>query len=483
MSSRFTVYYGPVINPKSLTLYETIPSCLLAVSSTGNIEWIAADITASHVHETIIQKGCTDFDVVRLGSGEFIIPGFIDTHTHACQFSAIGTGYDKELLDWLADLTYPGEARFSDPDFARRIYPGVVRRTLNCGTTACCYYGTLHLEATKILANVAHAMGQRAFVGKCNMDQSAPQYYIEPSPSESIQATKALLEHIQTLDHSPAGEPLVHPILTPRFAISCSPELLKELGKLAAANPSLAIQTHVSENKEEVKEVHRLFGCDSYAGVYDTYHLLRENTILAHGIYLTDDEVKLLKERNVGISHCPGSNFHVNSGVARVGEWLDQGIKVGLGTDVSGGYSPSILTAVQHASIASKVIAMEARSGSHRNGHGHDHPHQATVQFSNKQLPIATLFYLATLGGANVCCLQQRVGSFGPGKAFDALVVSVRNDTGNPGVWGVTPSESEDVSEDVMKGWLEQFLFCGDDRNIRRVIVQGKVVGGLDFTE
>jgi guanine deaminase len=138
--------------------------------------------------------------------------------------------------------------------------------------------------------------------------------------------------------------------------------------------------------------------------------------------------------------------------------------QVGLGTDVSGGYSPSLLTAIQHASMASKVIALQSPT-----------PKSTATQFSNRQLPVATLLYLATLGGAQVCDLQDRVGSFAPGKSFDALVVDVRNDAGNPGLWGV---DGEDGNVESLEVMLERFLFCGDDRNISQVYVQGRLIGG-----
>jgi guanine deaminase len=191
--------------------------------------------------------------------------------------------------------------------------------------------------------------------------------------------------------------------------------------------------------------------------------------------------------------------------------------QVGLGTDVSGGYSPSILTEIQHASIASKMLAIQAADNkkckcnggysdpsplgeedSHsRSRHGHKHhEYQCDCEcdkkqpgrFTNQKLSIAALLYLATLGGAGVCCLQDRIGSFEQNKAFDALLVSVREeDTKNPAVWGYNPGR--DLTQGVtaqsadksLVEWLERFLFCGDDRNIKKVIVQGRTIGGRDY--
>jgi len=206
----------------------------------------------------------------------------------------------------------------------------------------------------------------------------------------------------------------------------------------------------------------------------------------------------LVAEKGAGISHCPTSNLYLSSGMARVGMLLDRGIKVGLGSDVSGGYSPSILHAIQMASVTSKMLAMQAESNSlncaHEHGHHfEEHTHASEEdsrsilpdrlhkrnKFTDKKLGIATLLYLATKGGAEVCCLQDRIGSFEPGKAFDALLVSVRNETGNPTMWNFD-LEQDSNPEANLRQSLERFLFCGDDRNIKKVIVQGAVIGGQE---
>ncbi|KAL1721068.1 hypothetical protein EV715DRAFT_288613 [Schizophyllum commune] len=459
------IYYGAVVNPQTLTESQLLPRCLLAVGDAGTIEWIVEDIDGSLIQETLAQKGCVDAEVTELRHGEFLMPGFVDTHTHAPQKPNIGSGQQYELLDWLEHVTFPMEAKFADVDFARRTYESVVQRIVNCGTTTCCYYATLHLEASKILADIVHARGQRAFIGKCNMDRNSPDHYREASPEASLADTKALIAHIAT--YPPSTPQRVSAILTPRFAISCTPPLLAGLGTLAASDPALRIQTHISENRGEIAFTKELFpDCATYAHVYDKFGLLRGNTVLAHAIHLEPAEVELIKERNAGISHCPTSNFNLSSGVAPVGEYLDKGIKVGLGTDVSGGFSPSILNAVQNASIASKVIAMRSPGAA------------SPTTFANRQLSVNTLLYLATLGGAHVCALDAHIGNFAPGKAFDALLVNCRNDAGNPNLWGVDPDIH--VGDNLM-GLLERFLFCGDDRNISAVYVQGRLIGGTSY--
>lgn len=169
-----------------------------------------------------------------------------------------------------------------------------------------------------------------------NREHKSPDDYIDGSTEESVNTTVLLIEHIRGLNaqhHSncPDQEPLVQPVITPRFAISCTPDLLLRLSKLADSDPSLRIQTHIAENKAEVVETLKLYPeAKNYADVYERFGLLRRNTILAHGVHLTEDEVDLIKSKGAGISHCPTSNFNLNSGIAPIGFYLDKGVKVRL---------------------------------------------------------------------------------------------------------------------------------------------------------
>ena len=163
------------------------------------------------------------------------------------------------------------------------------------------------------------------------MDRNGSPTYVEPSPSQSIKDTEALIEHIQSLPTLSSSSPLVHPIITPRFAISCSDELLSSLGSLAAKHPQMAIQTHISENAKEIAFTKELFpNAPHYAGVYDMFGLLRKRTVLGHACHLSKEEIALVKQRDAGIAHCPTSNFNIRSGMANIGHYLDQGIRVSI---------------------------------------------------------------------------------------------------------------------------------------------------------
>ena len=170
--------------------------------------------------------------------------------------------------------------------------------------------------------------------------KSSPEVYdyVERSADDSMSDTHALIHYIRSLDDG--HEPLVQPTLTPRFALSCSRDLLTRLGQLSAKDPTLRIQTHISENETEVvKTLERFTEAKSYSEIYDIYGLLNENTILGHAVHLTKAEVELIKQRGAGVSHCPTSNFNLNSGIAPIGYFLDRGVKVRLLSSVSMGYN------------------------------------------------------------------------------------------------------------------------------------------------
>jgi len=217
---------------------------------------------------------------------------------------------------------------------------------------------------------------------------------------------------------------------------------------------NLPVQTHLSENKREVALVKDLFpDHESYTHVYDNHGLLGPKTILAHAVHLSEKEVDLIKKRGGKISHCPASNSAITSGTAKVRMLLDKGIEIGLGTDMSGGYSPSILEAVRQALLVSNHVAME----------GDD----------NTKLSIEEVLYLGTRGGAKVVCLEDKIGGFEIGKEFDAQLISLGSVEVDDGV--------DHGAVDIF-GWeswderVAKWIFNGDDRNTVAVWVQGRLV-------
>ncbi|KAG5884346.1 hypothetical protein JTB14_024425 [Gonioctena quinquepunctata] len=379
-----------------------------------------------------------NFEKTILKSSQIIIPGLIDTHIHAPQYPNCGLGYDKPLLEWLDTYTYKLEKQYRDQDFSKKAFKGVVKKTIDHGTTTACYFGSMFNKTTEILVDTVIEYGQRALVGKLNMTTLAPDDYIE-KPKESISNTIDFIRFVESKKTL-----LVKPIITPRFALSLDMDSMKELGKIAQKE-KLHIQSHIAENTDEVNSVQSKFQMP-YADVYDKANLLTSKTILAHGIYLSNTELKLLAERKTSISHCPESNTCLKSGLCDVRRLLDFGLEVGLGTDVSGGPSPSIVRAMRAALDVSIHLSFQEKC--------------------YVPLTYEDVFYLATLGGAKALSMDAEIGSFQPGKQFDALIVDMDVDNCSADhILNCSPLEL-----------LQKFIYTGDDRNIVNVYVAGTVI-------
>lgn len=467
------VFIGTFVHAKALDELEYLHDTAVFVHGpTGRI--VAVEKERDHsrgLGETLDALGWTPAEVKihdlatgKAGTGgeeeavSFFFPGFVDTHIHAPQYPNAGIFGKTTLLAWLETYTFPLEAGLgADPARARRVYARCVRRTLAHGTTAAAYYATLDVAATNLLVDTCLARGQRALVGRVCMDEprTCPAWYRDESAAQALDRTARCVAHARRRD--PAGD-IVRPAVTPRFAPSCTPEAMQALGALAARE-GLPVQTHVSENEGEVRLVREMFPAESgggrgYAGVYDAFGLLTERTILAHAVHLSEGEAGLLRERGAKVSHCPCSNSAITSGAARVRWLLDRGIDVGLGTDVSGGYSPSVLEAARQASLVSRHVAM-----------GGD---------DKAKLSVEEVLYLATRGGAKCMGLEGKVGAFEVGMEWDAQLIRL----GGVGEDG----DGEDEGNVDIFGWeswdemVAKWLFNGDDRNTRRVWVKGRLV-------
>jgi guanine deaminase len=438
------VFKGTYIHAVTLGDIEVVQNGGIGVSSTGDIVFAAK--SEEEFNEAIKQHNFDVSKVINLGK-KFLVPGFIDTHCHAPQYLFTGTATGIPLLEWLEKFTFNYESKFNNLDFAREVYTKVVKRTLRCGNTMTVYFATIHLEATKLLANLCQQYGQRAYVGLVSMDQNSPPHYITPT-DQSIEEARDFAKF--TTDGK-AG-PLVTSIVTPRFAPTCSDKLMTNLGSIAKEF-NIPIQSHISENKGEIAWVKELFPQhESYSHVYDHYGLLNERTIMAHAVYLTDKELALFKQRGAGISHCPLSNFSLCSGFLDSRKVINEGVKLSIGTDVSGGYSPYVLANIRGAIHNSSIHYVNS------DAIGTNKP--------NTTLTWKEAFYLATVGGSQVVGMEDKLGNFKVGKNFDALVIDpFAND-----------SPVDIFSVDTIEQILEKFIFNGDDRNISEVYVQGRKV-------
>eukprot|EP01027_Heterolobosea_sp_BB2_P023996 GEZU01036096.1.p1 GENE.GEZU01036096.1~~GEZU01036096.1.p1 ORF type:complete len:475 (-),score=161.78 GEZU01036096.1:23-1447(-) len=465
------LFRGCIIHSLGLGHLEIIRDGAIGVNKQGIIAFVkknAAELTTEEMNAVE--------EVIDLGKHKFLIPGFVDTHAHAPQYVNAGTGMDLPLLEWLNKYTFPKEAKFAQREYAKDAFTKSVRRHLRNGTTTCCYFATIHLEASVLLAEIIQQHGQRAYVGKVNMDRNSPDYYIE-STEDSIRDTEQFIKRLRALNSS-----LVTPIITPRFVPTCSEKLMQRLGELAREY-SLPIQSHVSENEGEVKWVSELHPeIASYTEVYDRFGLLNDRTIMAHGIYLSKKELDLLKERGSSISHCPSSNFNLGSGVFNMRRALANGNKVGIGSDVSGGHSASMLDALRQTITASTVISFDPKINSNRSivdvdGINDNSSSSTSSQTNDNQhqhpqpLNFKEAFHLITLGGAESIGLGDRIGNFVPGKEFDALIVDPNGADGHGGNSPFDVFEDDDTLDVFQK-----FLYLGDDRNIAAAYVQGRQV-------
>ncbi|KAI5867027.1 guanine deaminase [Durotheca rogersii] len=423
-----------------------------------------------------------DVLVTAAKDGQFFFPGFVDTHLHAPQYPNVGIFGKSTLLDWLNTYTFPMEASMAELPRARRVYARCVRRTLAHGTTTAAYFATIDVAATNLLADLCLAAGQRAFVGRVCMDRLGPEYYLDASPAAAAAAARASIDHIRTID---PGFALVSPVLTPRFAPACSAAALAELGALRRET-GLPVQTHVSENADEVALVARLFpGHASYAEVYDAHGLLEGGrTILAHAVHLTDAEADLVARRRAGVAHCPCSNTALTSGEAPVRWLLDKGIAVGLGTDMSGGYSPSVLEAARQTVLVSNHLAMPAAAaGVERAPDSHRQPPDDNER-ARAKLSVEEVLHLATRGGAEVVGLSDRVGGFEAGKEWDAQLIGLaavpdgggEEDGGRAGAGAADEGNVDVFGWETWEDRVAKWVFGGDDRNVRKVWVRGRLV-------
>jgi guanine deaminase len=323
-------------------------------------------------------------DFTDLGS-QTIVPGFVDTHVHLPQFRIMGIG-TGELLSWLTNYTYPEETRFADPRHAAEVAKQFFDALVANGTTTAAVYSSVHEEATDIAFAAARAAGIRAFIGKVMMDRNVPAALLEQI-DESIAASLRLFDKWDGADDG-----RLRYVFTPRFAGSCSMELMQQAGK-AARERNAFIQSHLSENGDEVTWVRSLFpDLSSYADIYETAGMLGERTIMGHCIHLSTDEIALLAQRRTKVAFCPYSNRTLRSGTMPYARLRHAGLDIGLGTDVAGGPSLSMIDQMDQAIAAAGIPAAEA-------------------------------LYLATLGGAKVLGLGSEIGSFEPGKDADFVVL------------------------------------------------------------
>jgi guanine deaminase len=398
------------------------------------------------------QPGSDQYDPKRATRlPHILLPGFVDLHIHAPQYPQLGTALDVPLEDWLHRHTFPLEARYADLAFAQKVYRQLVADLLASGTTTALYFATVHVPATKALADICHAMGQRALIGKVAMDhpETCPDYYRDASTAEAVQGAKAVIDHIRALPGN-----LVHPVVTPRFIPACTDETLTALGRLAQETGT-RVQTHVSESDWEHQYVLGRHGVSDTESLR-RFGLLTPGSVLAHGPHLSLQDMQTLCDHRTGVAHCPLSNAYFAGAAFPLRAALEKGLRVGLGSDISGGPAGTIWEAARMAVAASRML---------ESGVNPALPSQ-TRGVPGARIDMATAFYLATTGGG--AALELPVGHFAPGMEFDAIQIDPEAAQGTIRLWGDEPPAIR----------LERLIHTASRANIAGVWVAGRRVQG-----
>ena len=426
------VYKANILFTKERSRFEVLENGYVAVDADGRVTGVASDLASLGADASERQNEPDDgTEIIDFGD-RLLIPAMNDLHVHAAQYRNQGIAMDLELLPWLQNYTFPEETKYADTVYAERMYRRFVHDLWRAGTMRTCTFASIHTESTRILMRLFQEAGMGALVGKVGMNRNCPENLSE-SVEEMVQGYESLIEEFNGPDA------LVRPIITPRFIPSCTPEMLRACGELAAKH-HLHVQSHLSENKDEIAQVRRLEPESScYGDAYDRYGLFGQTpTVMAHCVFTEQEEMELMKRRGVMVAHCPTSNLNVTTGIAPIRQFLDKGLRVGFGSDISGGHSLSIFQMMIYAIQMSKLHYQR------------DH--------ARSFLTLSETFWMATKSAGS---FFGQVGSFEPGYEFDALVI-----------------DDHELNHDnySLLERLERFIYLGDDRQIAHRFCRGKEI-------
>lgn len=362
----------------------------------------------------------------------FLVPGFVDCHIHYPQTQMIAA-HGTQLLDWLNTYTFPVEASFKDPEKAAMVSKVFINQLLQNGTTTALVFCSVHSESVDALFSEAQAHNMRIIAGKVMMDRNAPNNVLDTAQS-SYDQSKQLIQRWHGIDR-------LQYAITPRFAPTSTDKQLKAAGRLLAEHEGVYMHTHLSENVDEIEWVKELFPkAKNYLDVYDQSGLLGKRSVFAHGIHLCDEECDRLAKTDSAIANCPTSNLFIGSGLFPMKKLQNYGIKIGMGTDVGGGTSFSMLHTLTDG------YKMQQLKG-----------HNVSPEQS---------LYLATLGGAKALDLDDKIGNFCVGKEADFLLL-------DPNATDLLKFRTSHC-----QGWRDLWFVLqtiGDDRVIAQTNVMGVV--------
>lgn len=414
-----TIVHGDFAYSKNIQEMSTLSGGFMIVEN-GTIVGLSTEKPEMSASECFL-----DFE------GKLIIPGFADMHLHAPQFPNIGVGTDVELLEWLKKYTFPEEAKYAEAKYAEGVYKKLINKLWSVGSLYSCVFGSIHEKACTKLCDLFVESGLYSYVGKVNMDRNSPDFYVETT-EESIRETKKFI------DNNLKKSDRVKPIITPRFVPTCTAELMKSLGELAEAY-DIPVQSHLDENKAEIEWVCSLHpDSSSYSHVYNQFKLFgTQPTLMGHCIYCNEEELKLMLNTNIMAIHCPFSNANLLSGIMPVKRYLDLGIKVALGSDISGGNEINIARVMVLSMQLSKMLAI--------------HNARPTDYLSTQEA-----FYLGTKAGG---AFFGKHGSLEPSYEADFLVID---------------DAEYLINELGIQERVEKFLYMGKEENIVERYLSGE---------
>ncbi|MGX7030639.1 guanine deaminase [Vagococcus zengguangii] len=428
-----------------------IEDALIVVNETGEIQAVYQPTDAEY-QATLAEAQESD-NFLCLGKGQYFLPGFVDLHVHAPQWPQAGVALDEPLNHWLDECTFPLEAKYGDVTFAETVYQDLVDHLLARGTTTVLYFATAHLEASLALAKICGEKGQRGLVGKVVMDhpEMTPSYYRDDSAASALADTETFIREVQKMaEHVPQG---VYPVITPRFVPSCTDESLAGLGELARQY-DVHVQSHCSEGQWAHDHVIERFGKRDTEVLRD-FGLLTDKSVMAHCNFIDEHDGDIFIETGTAVAHCPISNAYFANGALPVKRLKAQGVEMGLGTDISGGFSPSLWDNIKQAVISSRML---------EDGVDVTLP-QPIRGVASSRISVVEAFSLATQGGGEALSLP--IGVLAPGYIFDAQVLDMNAQANQITGYGVF-NEPE--------AQLQKLLYLATPENIKQVWVQGQLV-------
>ena len=388
------------------------------------------------------EEGAAALDVRPL----VVMPGLVDLHAHLPQLPNAGLGSGLDLLTWLDRYIFPLERDF-DRSVAEVGAPNAWRAFAAAGTTTVVAYAAVWEDSTDAAFAAAEAHGIRAVIGKVMMDRGT--YDRDIDPAEILETSLRQSDELAARWHGRDDGRLRY-AFTPRFAVSCTADMLRESATLAERHDAYW-QTHLSEDGGEIREVRRLFPhAHDYLHVYDEAGGLGARTILAHAIHLSDDEVRRLVASGSRVAHCPASNLFLSSGMMPLAEYRAAGMLVGLGSDVAAGPEVSIFSAMRAGAATQRALELTKRAD------------------PDGALRPLDWLRMGSLGGAVALGQEDRIGSLEAGKEADLIAIDPRFTTPLPG--DHLPEPAEDVAS--------RLIFRPHPNMVRAAWVRGRLLGG-----